>query len=640
MPHRDGWAGRAPGFGLTPGEVDAIVRVTNNMIAVLDSEGRLIKVAPTRLPFLWRPVGELEGRRITEVATPEHAAYCLSCVRSAIERGEPVDVRYSLPRDGATVWFEGRVTPVGDGTVLWIARDVTDERRTADALAHQRWFLRRVIDLDPNFIFAKDRQGRFTLVNQAVAEAYGTTPEELLGKTDADFNPNREEVEHFLRDDLEVMETRRDKLIPEEAITDATGRVRMLQTIKRAIVSPEGVADQILGVATDITARKQLEEDLAQSRKMEAIGLLAGGVAHDFNNLLTAVLGCAELLVGGMRVDDPLRARAEEIRDAATLAADLTRQLLTFSRRQVMQPRILDLNAVVEGSAKMLRRMVGDDVQLVTDCDPDLGSVRADPVHLQQVIVNLAVNARDAMPRGGRLIITTRGAGRDADAADGAAAGAGPVAVLTVTDTGHGMDDETKRRIFEPFFTTKARGRGTGLGLATVHGIVTQSGGSISVESEPGHGTTFRIRLPRVDAPPDPAGPTASVDGFRGTETLLVVDNERMVRDLACAALRGHGYRVLEADTGTAALRQCADHPGDIHLLLSDVVMPEMSGPTLAGQVARLRPGIRVLYMSGYTAEPFAHPDDFDSGVAILRKPFTLDEIVRRVREALGPAAG
>jgi two-component system, cell cycle sensor histidine kinase and response regulator CckA len=371
--------------------------------------------------------------------------------------------------------------------------------RRGDELVAQREFLRQIIDLNPSFIFAKDRSGRFTLVNQAVAENYGTTVEDLVGKTDADFNSSPEQVEHFRRDDLEVMDTQREKIVSEEVITDASGRKRHLHTIKRPIVGPDGVANQVLGVAIDITARKRLEEQLAQAQKMEAVGRLAGGVAHDFNNLLTVILGSVELLLDGLEPGHPVQPNAEEIRKAAERAAQLTRQLLAFSRKQMLEPSVLDLNRVVLEGARMLRHLTGEDIELVTLPEAVGASVKADATQLTQVILNLAINARDAMPHGGTLTIRTVCTSFDqAYAAVHPGVTPGEYVTIAMTDTGHGITPEVLPHIFEPFFTTKPVGLGTGLGLATSYGIVEQSGGHITLESEPGRGTTFFVHLPRV----------------------------------------------------------------------------------------------------------------------------------------------
>jgi two-component system cell cycle sensor histidine kinase/response regulator CckA len=513
------------------------------------------------------------------------------------------------------------------------------EERT-QALQQQRAFLRQVVDLNPSFIFAKDRQGRFTLVNRAVAEAYGTTVDALLGKTDADFNPNPEEVEAFRRDDEEVFVSGEDK-ITEEPITDAAGQRRWLYTVKRALVGAEGVADQILGVATDITERKKAEDQLRQAQKMEAVGQLAGGVAHDFNNLLGVIIGYADLLQKDIGPQHPGMRRLEQIHKASGRAIALTRQLLAFSRKQVLQPRVLDLNAVVGEVEKMLARLIGEDIQISTVLAPQLGRVKADPGQVEQVIVNLAVNARDAMPGGGKLIIETGNVELDDNyLRHHAGARPGPHVVLAVSDTGHGMDAETLARIFEPFFTTKEQGKGTGLGLSTVYGIVKQSGGYVMVYSEPGRGTTFRVYLPRVEEAaedvtdaPAPSEPPPAMG-----ETILLAEDAEALRSMIREILEEGGYTVVEGGNAEEALAAARAHQGPIHLMLSDVVMPRMGGRDLATEVEAIRPGLRVLYMSGYTDEAIVHHGVLDAGTHFLPKPFTADGLLRKIRSVLDGA--
>ncbi len=385
------------------------------------------------------------------------------------------------------------------------------------------------------------------------------------------------------------------------------------------------------------------EHQLLQAQKMEAVGRLAGGVAHDFNNLLTVIGGRSELLLQRLRPGEPLRRHAELIEKTAKRAATLTQQLLAFSRKQMLQPKVLDLNAVVADTSKILRRLIGEDIELVMVTDPALGRVEADPGQLAQVILNLAVNARDAMPRGGRLILKTANVELDDGFVRHHAGGrSGSHVMLEVSDTGIGMDAETRSHLFEPFFTTKGPGEGTGLGLATVYGIVKQSGGYVEVQSEPGRGTTFKIYLPRVEevAGSLDAGPAAQ-DVPSGLETVLLVEDEEDVRDLAREILEMSGYTVLEARHGREALAVNDRHAGPIHLLLTDVVMPEMGGRALADHLGPRRPEMRALYMSGYTGDALGRHGVLEANVALLRKPFTPEVLARRVREVLdSPSQG
>jgi signal transduction histidine kinase/ActR/RegA family two-component response regulator len=395
----------------------------------------------------------------------------------------------------------------------------------------------------------------------------------------------------------------------------------------------EGRAARLV-LATDITERRQLEEQLRQAQRMEAVGRLAGGVAHDFNNILTAILGYGDVLGTRLAPDDPRRADLEQILEAASRATELTRQLLAFGRKQVLQPVAIDLNHLVEKLHGMLRRLLGAHVELTTSPAPELGRVRADAGQIEQVIVNLAVNARDAMPGGGKLTIETRNVELDLDS--GLGVPAGPYVQLAVSDTGSGIDARIRAHIFEPFYTTKSVGKGTGLGLATVHGIVQQSGGAISVYSEPGRGSTFKIYLPRVaDEPLVTPTSVARLAASTGSETVLLVEDDAPVRDLSRRALESRGYRVLVASDGAEGLRVAQAHAGAIDLLVSDVVMPVAGGPELAGNLRPLRPGLRVLFLSGYADTAFARSGELTREAAFLQKPFTPERLAQKVREVL-----
>jgi signal transduction histidine kinase/CheY-like chemotaxis protein len=388
--------------------------------------------------------------------------------------------------------------------------------------------------------------------------------------------------------------------------------------------------------------QRVLEGQLSESQKMEGIGRLAGGVAHDFNNLLTAILGYADLLESQLE-DESLKADVREIRLAGDRATALTRQLLAFSRRQVLQPRTLDLNSVVSNIEKMLERLIGEDIKLVARLEPALGNVKADPGQLEQVITNLAVNARDAMPKGGTITFETANVALDPDFVAGhRGAHTGPHVVLKIADTGTGMSEEVRGHAFEPFFTTKARGKGTGLGLATAYGIVKQSGGYITVDSEPGRGTTFRIYLPlvtsRVEA--SEVGVRPAETSPRGSETILLVEDESSVRGMCRTILRALGYTVLEAVSGDEALEVARSYTGVIHLVVTDVIMPGMSGSVLWDRLRELRRDSKVLFMSGYTDDAIASHGVLDPGIAFLQKPFTPQGLAEKVRDVLDAALG
>ena len=511
-----------------------------------------------------------------------------------------------------------------------------ERRRLESERRGEQEFLRQVIDLNPSLIFVKDRQGRFTLVNRSLAELYGAPADNLIGRTDGDFNKNPEEVAQYRRDDEEAIATGRPKLILEESNTDAqTGRQRWFQVIKVPLTSADG-APHVLGVATEITQRKELEHQLRQSQKMEAVGQLAGGIAHDFNNVLTAILGYTRLLLKESGLAPQQRDDVTEIEEAAERAASLTRQLLAFSRKQIMQPTVLNVNEVVQGMRSLLRRLIGEHIALVAAFDSEPVFVRADQGQLQQVVVNLSVNARDAMPAGGTLMLAT--ARVELDAAFVAAhpgSTVGPHVRLIVSDNGMGMDSEVRRRVFEPFFTTKPVGKGSGLGLATVYGIVKQSGGYIDVESQPGQGSTFTIYLPRVAAPTAPVAETPIPAPRPGRETVLLVEDEAAVRALARRALKQFGYHVLEASNGVEALTVARASADPIDLLLTDVVMPEMGGRELAQTLKQERPETRVLFTSGYPDSGGMALDVAESGVPYLPKPYTPNELAEKVREVL-----
>ncbi|HEX3345153.1 MAG TPA: ATP-binding protein, partial [Polyangiaceae bacterium] len=399
---------------------------------------------------------------------------------------------------------------------------------------------------------------------------------------------------------------------------------------------------RILTVVTNLTERRRAEEanvalaeQLRQAQKMEAIGRLAGGVAHDFNNALSVILSYSEMLIADTKEGDPARADLEEIRLAGIRGADMTRQLLMFSRQQVVQPRVLDIDELLAGMDRMLRRLVGEDVEM-TLLPGASGRVRVDPGSIEQVLMNLVVNARDAMPTGGTITVETSGAALDdAYVQSHPTAKAGAYVVLSVRDTGTGMGKATIAHIFEPFFTTKEKGKGTGLGLSTVFGIVQQSEGHIEVDSEPGQGTTFRIYLPCVKAAADDAPPPPNPGSLRGSETVLLVEDEDQVRDVAEGILRRHGYRVLVARNAGEALLHFEAHPDGVDLLLSDVVMPQMSGPVLAKRLVSVCPALKVLFMSGYTDDETLRHGLAESAFSYLQKPLTVDSLTRKVREVL-----
>ena len=516
-----------------------------------------------------------------------------------------------------------------------IERELREARGRAALRASEASYA-HLVERAPVGIYRSSPAGRFLSVNAALVRILG-------------YDSAADVLRLDMARDVYADPAERQRLLDRDTYTDreydeveATwkrkdGRLLSVQLSVRAVRKGAGEVEYYETFVRDVTEQRRLQRQLVQSQKMEAVGRLAGGIAHDFNNLLTVITSYSDLLLQDLGGEDPKREDVEQVRKAAEGAAALTRQLLAFSRQQVLAPRVVSLSVVVQGVEKMLRRVIGEDVDLVTALDLNVGSVKADVGQLEQVLMNLAVNARDAMPTGGKLTIETANVEHDPDyAREREAALLRRFVMLAVSDTGIGMDEATKARIFEPFFTTKEPGKGTGLGLATVYGIVQQSGGFIWVYSEPGHGTTFKIYLPQVEAPLEGrAVGAAPGDLPRGTETILLVEDAAAVRAVTRQVLERQGYTVLEAAHGAAALQTAAGHPGPIHLLLTDVVMPVLSGRQLADQLARLRPDAKVLYASGYTDDAVVRHGVLEAGISYLQKPFTADSLARKVREVL-----
>jgi PAS domain S-box-containing protein len=489
-------------------------------------------------------------------------------------------------------------------------------------------------------IVAVDRAGQIVLANHRADEIFGYSREELLGQRIEMLLPEsrrghhvHERDEYFSRPRIRPMGTGVDLAARRKDGTEFPVEVSL------SYVETDGGMFAIAFVS-DISQRKHLEEQLLHAQKMEAVGRLAGGVAHDFNNMLTVISGYNRMILDELSPMDPLRGYAEEVLKAADRAGALTNQLLAFSRRQIMRPRVINVNTVLRQTEKMLRRLIGEDVELVMRLDAGAGNMKADPGHVEQAVVNLAVNARDAMPLGGRLTIETANVYLDENyARTHMGVSPGEFVMIAVSDTGHGMDAETRRRIFEPFFTTKEKGKGTGLGLATVYGMIKQTGGDIWVYSEPGSGSTFKLYFPRVAEPPsDSAEGDDGLSHRSGSETILVVEDETAVRELTVCILQQLGYVILTASSGAEALEIDQTHEGTIHLLLTDVVMPGMSGRQLANQLLERRPDTKVLFLSGYTENTVVHHGVLDAGVNFLPKPFSRETLAKKLREVLAKA--
>jgi len=547
-------------------------------------------------------------------------------------------------KDGTTFFAEYTSRPLsfdGRRARLTVVTDVS-ARRDAEEM---RSLLAAIVESSSDAVVSKRLDGIITSWNRAAETLFGYTAAEAIGQSiDTIIPPERmvEERELFARargggriEQYETIRRRKDGGLVSVAITlspilNASGRVIGVSKVARDL-SAQLQAEQTL---------RSTEEQLRQAQKLEAVGRLAGGIAHDFNNVLSVILSYSDLILAELKPIDPLVADIGEMRKAALRAAELTRQLLVFSRQQVIAPKVLDLNEVVASVDRMIARIVGEDIELASVAANNLGRVLADRNNVEQVIMNLVVNARDAMPVGGKLTIETGNVELDAEyAREHPGATPGPHVMLAVRDTGVGMDKATQARVFEPFFTTKEVGKGTGLGLSTVLGIAQQSGGSVQVHSELGKGTIFKVYFPTVDAVLDVAGPAPAPATLRGKETILLVEDQEQVRAVAHAILKRSGYRVLVAQHASEALLHCSAHAEPIELLVTDVVMPQMSGAELAKRAVAVRPSLKVLYMSGYTDDSVVRHGILESEMTFLQKPFTPETLTRKVREVLNAAA-
>jgi two-component system cell cycle sensor histidine kinase/response regulator CckA len=554
-------------------------------------------------------------------------------------RHQRFDMEYLIirKRDGTARWVHGLGELELDANghplrMIGTISDITERKCAETAMRLQSAALQAAADA----IVITDCTGVIEWVNPAFTQLTGYTVEEALGKNPRDLVKSGKHGQAFFADFWATILAGR-PWHGEMTNRRKDGSLYAEDQTVTPILDGAGAITHFVAIKKDITERLQLEAQFRQAQKMESVGHLASGIAHDFNNLLTVINGMSELILEQVGQDDSVHADVEEIHRAGERAAALTRQLLAFSRQQILAPQVMNFNAVVAGMESLLRRLLGEDIDLVVVPAPGVGSVKADPGQIEQVIANLAVNARDAMPQGGQLTIETQDVTIDEHDArqHGVAVTPGSYAALVVSDSGIGMDEATRARIFEPFFTTKGPGKGTGLGLATVYGIVKQSHGFIWVYSEVGQGTSFKIYLPQVTEAAPAAHARPTVGSSTGTETILLVEDNMGLRKLATRFLEPAGYRVLGAATGEEALSLLERHQAPVHLLLSDVVMPGMSGRQLAEQLVQTRPGVKVLYMSGYTSDTIVRHGVLDAQVSFLGKPFTAATLLQKVREVL-----
>jgi PAS domain S-box-containing protein len=609
-------------------------------MAMVSPEGKYTYVNESFVRMLgYTSADEILGKTWDEVSDPRDLLSIRNEMNFALAaRGKWFGALTVHSRNGL-IPLEAAVTRLPDGSMVTISRDVSDRRRAekfrAEAEAKYQTLVEQVAAI--SYIAELGVDGQWLYVSPQVESMLGFPADEWLANS-------REWIRHVHADDRPIVEAaeeasrRGERFQAEYRIIRKDGRV--IWVSDTAVVVPGSDSHPLMeGIIVDITDRKQLEGQLQQARRMEAVGRLAGGIAHDFNNLLTIIKGYTELGLTRAKASPEVRADLERIEDASERAGGLVRQLLAFSRRQVLQPKVLDLNAIVEGLDKLLRRLMDEAIEMQTVVGRELGRIKADPGQIEQVIMNLVVNARDAMPDGGRLTVETENVDLgSAYARDHATVRPGRYVMLAVSDTGMGMSPDTIAHIFEPFYTTKESGRGTGLGLSTVYGIVKQSGGYIWVYSEPGHGTTFKVYLPRVEEAVESLPVEKSGEGDRkrtGTETILLVEDEPQLRELTRSVLQARGYEVVEAKNSAEAEQLAEKYGAKIHLLLTDVIMPGISGRELAKRLSAQRPALRVLYMSGYTYNVIAQGGTLERGVAFLQKPFTPRVLVEKVREVL-----
>ena len=609
---------------------------------IKDDAGRYVYVNKTFEQLLKTSTETLMGKTSFELWPKEIAKQLQHADEMVLATGQPTQVSQSLPMpDGGSGHWMVSTFPFQDlhgrRFLGGVAVNMTERMRAVEQLRQTEEQFRLIAENVADLIAVLDLDGKRVYNSPSYKGILGD-PEAVRGTVSFnEIHPDdRDRIKQIFQETVRSGVGQR----AEFRFLLKDGSVRFIESQGSVIRDAKGEVAKVIVVSRDVTERRNLEQQFLQAQKMEAIGQLAGGVAHDFNNLLTIVTGYGELLLERLRPEDPLAGYVAEIQKAGNRAATLTRQLLAFSRQQVLVPQVLDLNAVIRDTEKMLKRLIGDDIDLTTHLDPKLGRVKAGHGHIEQVIMNLIVNARDAMPRGGKLTIETANVDLDQSYARAhLAVVPGPYTMLAVSDTGCGIDAETQSRIFEPFFTTKEKGKGTGLGLSTVYGIVKQNGGNICIYSELGHGTTFKIYFPRVGESVETAKPTAALaTALQGSETILLVEDEAAVRSLVRKVLQSNGYTVLEASRGDEAVEISQRHSGPIHLLVTDVVMLGMGGRELAERLESIHPEAKVLFMSGYTDDAILRHGVLEAGTAFLQKPFTPEALAVKVRNTLNGA--
>jgi PAS domain S-box-containing protein len=615
--------------------LQSVIEGMGDPVFVKDTDSRYLLINQATVQLFGVTRAEVVGRGAEAVFPPEVAPFVQESDARVLREGVAMTFEETLPTRMGNRRFLVSKAPRRDAQgaiigLVGVARDITDLKQADETIRR----LSTAVDQSPAAVIITDPSGRIVYVNRKFTEISGYSSEEVVGQNPRLLKSGKTSADQYrqLWSTIQSGATWRG----EYQNRRKNGDLYWASTTIAPVKDESGTITHFVAIQEDVTDTRSLEAQLRQAQKMEAVGRLAGGVAHDFNNLLTVITSYSQLLLEDMAAADPRRADLQEIQRAAIGAAGLTRQLLAFSRQQVLEPRVLNLNDVLSAAGKMLQRLIGEDVALQLTLAPDLGNVKADPGQIEQVIMNLAVNARDAMPDGGKMTIETSNIDLDASyAAQHAVVAPGSYILVAVTDTGSGMDEPTKARLFEPFFTTKEIGRGTGLGLATVYGIVKQSNGYIWVYSELGHGTSFKVYLPRVSEAAAAAAETRPLLLNGGTETILLAEDASGVRAVAQEILKRLGYTVLVANDGHSALQLARARTELIHLLITDVIMPEMSGRQLADRLKEQRPGLKVLFVSGYTDDAIVRHGMLEPGIAFLQKPFTPQTLARKVREVL-----